>query len=72
LVEEIAPRPILLIAGNEEPEAFMNRRLREHGGPAAQLWELSDAGHVGAMFVHPEEYKQRMLSLFDAALLGER
>lgn len=65
LVEEIAPRPILFISGNEEPETFMNRRLHERAGPAAQLWEISDAGHVGGRVAHPEEYKRRMVSFFD-------
>lgn len=72
LVEKIAPRPILFISGNQEPESFVNRRLYEHAGPTAQLWELSDTEHVGGIFAHPEEYKQRMLSFFDAALLGQR
>jgi len=72
LVEKIAPRPILFIASNQEPEPFMNRRLYERAGPAAQLWELPDTGHVGGIFTHPEEYRQRMLSFFDATLLGQR
>jgi hypothetical protein len=55
-----------------DPEPFMNRRLHERAGPAAQLWELTDTGHVGGIFAHPEEYQGRMLSLFDAALLGQR
>lgn len=72
LVERIAPRPILFISSNQDPEPFMNRRLAERAGPAAQLWELPDTGHVGGIFAHPEEYKQRMLSFFDAALLGQK
>jgi pimeloyl-ACP methyl ester carboxylesterase len=71
LVGKIAPRPILFISSNQEPEPFMNRRLYERAGPTAQLWELPDTGHVGGIFAHPEEYKQRMLSFFDAALLGQ-
>jgi pimeloyl-ACP methyl ester carboxylesterase len=70
LVKEIAPRPILFISSNQDPEPFMNRRLVEHAGSTAQLWELPDTGHVGGILVHPKEYKQRMLSFFDAALLG--
>jgi len=71
LVKKIAPRPILFISSNQEPEPFMNRRLFEHAGPTAQLWELPDTGHVGGIFAHPQEYKQRMLSFFDAALLDQ-
>jgi len=72
LVKKIAPRPILFISSNQDPEPFMNRRLREHAGPTAQLWELPDTGHVGGIFAHPQEYKQRMLSFFDAALLDQK
>ena len=72
LVKEIAPRPILFISSREAPEPFMNRRLAERAGPSAQLWALPDTGHVGGMFAHPEEYEQRMISFFDAALLGEK
>jgi hypothetical protein len=70
LVEEIAPRPILFISSNTAPEPFTNRRLQDHAGATAQLWELPDTPHVGGMFAHPEEYKQRMISFFDDALLG--
>ena len=31
-----------------------------------------DTGHVGGIFVHPKEYKQRMLSFFDAALFDQK
>jgi len=69
LVEEIAPRPILFISSGDAPEPFMNRRLVERAGNGAQLWELPDIGHVGGIFAHPEEYAQRVVSFFDAALL---
>jgi uncharacterized protein len=72
LVEEIGPRPILFVSSNEAPEPFMNRRLAERAGPSVQLWALPDVGHVGGMFAHPEEYEQRMVSFFDAALLDQR
>jgi len=45
----------------------MNRRLVQRAGPAAQLWELPDTGHVGGICAHPEGYKQRMIVFFDAA-----
>ncbi len=72
LVTRIAPRQILFISSGQEPEPFMNRRLYERAGPGAQLWELPDTGHVGGIFAHPQEYRQRMLSFFDAALLGQK
>lgn len=68
LAADIAPRPTLFIASNAQPEPFVNRRLAALAGPGAQLWELPDAGHVGGLFVHPSEYRQRILAFFDAAL----
>jgi pimeloyl-ACP methyl ester carboxylesterase len=68
LVKDIAPRPVLFISSREAPEPFMNRRLYARAGPGAQLWELPDTAHVGGIFAHPEEYRQRMVSFFDAAL----
>jgi fermentation-respiration switch protein FrsA (DUF1100 family) len=70
-VHRIAPRPILFISSKQAPEPFVNRRLYQHAGPAAQLWELPDTGHVQGIFAHPEEYKRRMLAFFDAALLDQ-
>jgi hypothetical protein len=62
----------LFISSNQELEPFMNRRLYERAGPTAQLWELPDTGHVGGIFAHPKEYKQRLISFFDAALLDQK
>jgi len=69
LVRKIAPRPILFISSSQDPEPFVNRRLYENAGPNAQLWELPDTPHVGGIFKHPQEYKQRMLAFFDKYLL---
>jgi pimeloyl-ACP methyl ester carboxylesterase len=69
LMERIAPRPVLLIAGGLEPgEVEVNRRYREQAGPTAELWEIPDTGHTAGMHVHPREYEQRVVSFLERAL----
>ena len=36
--------------------------------PLRQLWEVSDAGHTEARFLHPNEFDQRLITFFDEAL----
>ena len=68
----ISPRPVLLIyadpgIGGEsarQPEYFAAA-----GDPKA-IWEVPGAGHTGGIDAEPAEYERRVLSFFDAALLG--
>jgi len=34
------------------------------------LWSLPDTGHTQALPTHPDEYRTRVLSVFDGALLA--
>jgi fermentation-respiration switch protein FrsA (DUF1100 family) len=34
-----------------------------------ELWEVPDAGHTESRFLHPDEFDQRLVAFFDAALL---
>lgn len=67
-IAAIAPRPVLLIAGEERQEAAANPNLAEAGGPTVELWELPDTGHIAGVRTHPEEYERRVVGFFDAAL----
>jgi pimeloyl-ACP methyl ester carboxylesterase len=67
-VAAIAPRPVLLIAGESAAEAASNRFFAETGGPTVDLWVLPDTPHVSGLRVHPAEYEQRVVAFFDAAL----
>ena len=69
LVAHVSPRPILFVSTGQGAEQFMNRQFYEHAGPTAQLWELPEAGHTGGIFAYPKEYKERMVSFFNANLL---
>ena len=69
LVPRIAPRPVLLIAaGSDAAEIPTNRRYREAAGPAAELYEIPDAGHTGGIKSHPREYEARVVSFLDRAM----
>ncbi|MBN1318374.1 MAG: alpha/beta hydrolase [Anaerolineales bacterium] len=69
---ELSPRPLLLIAGiRSQYEQALNQKLYAAAGEPKTLWEVPEAGHAGAWRADPEEYKQRILSLFEQALLEE-
>ena len=71
-VDEIAPRAMFLISApsaDPDEERFNRAYYRAAGGPK-QLWEVRDAGHVGAQEAHPLEYERRVVRFLDRALLG--
>ena len=37
-------------------------------GTLRELWEVSDARHTEARFLHPDEFDQRLVAFFDKAL----
>ena len=69
LVADISPRPILFVSAGQGTEQFMNRQFYEHAGSTAQLWELPETEHTGGIFTYPDEYRERMISFFNAHLL---
>ncbi len=69
-VQQIAPRPLLLISADEEIEQFLNTRYYELAGPTAELWALKGASHCAGLKVYPEEYSRRIISFYDKNLLG--
>ena len=69
IIHEIAPRPVLLIAGGGFPEEIpASRRYRDAGGRNVRLWELPDTGHTAGLRKHPAEYERRTIAFLDAAL----
>ena len=67
-IAAIAPRPVLLIAGQDPAELASNRFFLEAGGPSVELWHLDDTPHTAGLRVHPDEYERRVVEFFDAAL----
>jgi uncharacterized protein len=68
LIDDIAPRPVLLISTGSGGEGKWGRLLDERG-PSVELWETR-VGHLDAFQRFREEYERRTIQLFDEALLG--
>lgn len=69
-IPEIAPRPVLLIAGTKDESE--RARIRQFYNTASQpktLWEVPEAGHGGVYNSRPEEYQEQVLTFFNTALL---
>jgi pimeloyl-ACP methyl ester carboxylesterase len=69
-VTRIAPRPLLLISGNGQTEAALNRRYAELTSPTTTLWELPDTEHTRGIWTHPDRWARRVGDFLDRTLLG--
>lgn len=68
VIDQIAPRPILLIYGSRESSLPGARKQAAAAGANAQLWEVPNGTH-GSYWIHaPEDYVQRVTEFFDDAL----
>jgi fermentation-respiration switch protein FrsA (DUF1100 family) len=72
-VAAISPRPILILAGGQDPITGPDagQRYYEAAGEPKELWFEPEMGHVSFWLTIPDEYEQRVVEFFDAALLGE-
>jgi fermentation-respiration switch protein FrsA (DUF1100 family) len=69
-VAAISPRPILILAGGQDPiiGPDAGQRYYAAAGEPKDLWFEPDLGHVSFEKAMPAEYERRVVSLFDAAL----
>lgn len=67
--QRIGDRPVLLIAGQAPPEAELGPVYASAAPGSVTLWSMPDTPHTQALTTHPDEYRARVLSLFDRALL---
>jgi uncharacterized protein len=73
LIDEIAPRPLLLIRGLDgQPQEALNSVYYDAAGPPKALWEVPGAGHTAALSAQPRAYERRIVGFFDRALLRGR
>ncbi len=73
-LDEIAPRPLLLIYGNRESSLAGARQMlarSEEVGGNTDLWIVDEAGHGEYLLVAREEFAQRAVRFHRAALLGD-
>lgn len=71
-IGQIAPRPVLLIYGSEEPSLPGARQQLAAAGANAQLWEVPGAGHGSYIYTAPEEFRARVIAFLDATLGVQR
>jgi len=69
-VAAISPRPILILAGGQDPitgpEA--GARIYAAAGEPKELWFEPEAGHQSFLLLFPEDYERRVVGFFDRAL----
>ncbi len=71
VVGQIAPRPLLLIYGQNEPSLAGGRLQLEAAGDNAQLWEVPGAGHGNYYASAPEDYTERVIGFLDATFANQ-
>ena len=69
-VAQIAPRPLLLISAGQEYEEHRVRYFYNAASEPKSLWGIPEATHIDGLSKRPEEYEEKVVEFFDAALLG--
>lgn len=67
VIDQIAPRPLLLLYGTREPSLYGARLQLAAAGENAELWEVPGAGHGDYYASAPEAYEQRVIAFLDDA-----
>jgi hypothetical protein len=68
VIGQIAPRPILLIYGANEPGLRGARLQLAAAGENAELWEVEGAGHGDYAAAAGDDYARRIVAFMDRAL----
>jgi len=70
VIEDISPRAIFLIHGNEDDDVLFgdSKALYEKTKQPKQFWLAQKVSHVEAFTKYPTEYKNRVLSFFNKTL----
>jgi dienelactone hydrolase len=68
-VADLAPRPVLLIAGGGVAEEGHASRYIQAASPATvDVWVVPETGHTAALDTHPAEWDARVTTFLDDAL----
>lgn len=72
VVDQIAPRPLLLIHGTGDQVIPFehSERLHERSGKPVDLWIAPDAAHAAIINSYPDEFRARVIGFFDRSLRG--
>ncbi len=68
VIDQINPRPILLIYGSNEVSLNGARRQKAAAGDNADLWIVEGAGHGNYYRVAPKMYEERLINFFDQTI----
>jgi hypothetical protein len=71
-IPQIAPRPILLVYGTNEPSLYGARLQQAAAGDNATLWEVPGAIHGSYLADAPEDYERIVIGFMDDAIGVER
>jgi pimeloyl-ACP methyl ester carboxylesterase len=71
IIDQISPRPILFIDTGQAETRALVRHYYELADEPKELWEIPETFHGGQFRARPEEYEQKMVAFFAAALLDE-
>jgi alpha-beta hydrolase superfamily lysophospholipase len=67
VIHEVAPRPILFIAGGER-DMYFSQLFFQAAGVPKELLEFPAAQHASGLLQNPEEYMRRLIGFFDKSL----
>jgi pimeloyl-ACP methyl ester carboxylesterase len=72
IIDDIAPRPIMLVGGGVSRPLFGNEGrfmlyYAQYAGNHAETWIIPEAYHCDGPMVRPNEYAARMIKFFDSA-----
>jgi dienelactone hydrolase len=71
-IPQIAPRPILLVYGTNEPSLYGARLQQAAAGSNATLWEVPGARHGSYLADAPEDYERIVVGFMDEAMGVDR
>jgi uncharacterized protein len=63
--------PVLMISGAPSNERKLDPVYTDAAPDVITLWTLPDTPHTQALRMHPIEYEQRVIAVFDGSLLGD-
>lgn len=67
-IPQIAPRPVLLVYGTNEPSLYGARLMQAAGGANVTLWEVPGATHGSYVFTASDDYERVVIGFMDGAL----
>jgi fermentation-respiration switch protein FrsA (DUF1100 family) len=69
-VSAVAPRPVLLIAGENMPdEIHAAEHIRDRAPQSVEIWVVPDAGHIEGLQKAAVEWEMRVIGFLDDTLL---